>query len=168
MNRYLAAVAGVLMVPIGARAQSAPLQHQHTAPSLIDGSVHPELIPDSVAYRLYLVAVSTGQNPTAAELQGQRAHVLKIGLTDADQQIFIGIVSDFRSKYDALVSAYNDSAKAAAARNEATDVNLLLTQLDALVQSTRATVGTQLSTQGATKLNSFVLSEKKNMKVTED
>jgi hypothetical protein len=117
---------------------------------------------------LYLVAVSTGQNPTEAEQQRQRVDVMRAGLVDTDQQIFIGILSDFKSKYDALVAEYNESAKAAAARNETTDVHALLKKLDDLVQSTRDTISVRLSSRAAAKLHSFVVSEKKNMKVTED
>jgi len=116
------------MFTFGAWAQTSPPQHQHNvaAPNLIDGAVHPELIPDSLAYRLYLVAVSTGQNPTEAAQKGQRAHLMKTGLGDTDQQISISILSDFRAKYDALVAEYNDSARVASARNETTDIQSFL------------------------------------------
>ncbi len=168
MTRYVTAVAGVLMFAFAAWAQSSPPQHQHVTPNLIDGAVHPELIPDSMAYRLYLVAVSTGQNPTEAEQQRQRVHVTRTRLSDTDQQIFTTILSDFRTKYDALVAEYNDSAKAANARNQSADVHTLLTKLDDLVQSTRDTISLRLSSHGAAKLHAFVVSEKKNMKMTEE
>lgn len=168
MIRYVAPVLAGLMFAFVAWAQTSPAQHQHVAPNLIDGAVHPELIPDSTAYRLYLAAVSTKQNPTEAEQKGQLAKVTRTGLSDTDQRLFLGILADFRAKYDALVAGYNDSAKAAAARNETVDVRPLLTNLDDLVQSTRDAINARLSPQGAARLNSFVLAEKKNMKVTED
>jgi hypothetical protein len=139
--------------------------HQHTAApnvNVIDGAVHPELIPDSVAYRLYLVTVSTGQNPTATEQKHQRAHLMKTGLDDIDQQMFVSVLSAFRAKYDALVNEYNTSAKA----DSTTDVHTLLKKLDDLVQSTRDTISVRLSSQGAAKLHSCIVAEKKNMKVT--
>jgi hypothetical protein len=142
--------------------------HQQQAPNVIDGSAHPELIPDSVAYRLYLVAVSTAQNPTEAEQARQRAQITRTGLVSIDQQLFINILSDFRTKYDALVTEYNDGARAAAARNETADVHALLRKIDDLVQSTRDAIGVRLSSKGAEKLYTFVVSEKKNMKMTED
>jgi len=156
------------MFALGAWAQASPAQHQHVAPRLIDGAVHPELIPDSTAYRLYLAAVSTAPNPTEAEQKRQTVNVMKTGLSDTDQQLFISILADFRAKYDALLAAYNDSAKAASAHNETVDIHPLLTKLDGLVQSTRDAINARLSSQGAMRLNSFVLAEKKNMKVTED
>jgi len=66
------------------------------------------------------------------------------------------------------LAEYNDSARAALAHNETTDVHILLYKLDALVQSTRDTISVRLTSQGAAQLHSFVLSEKKNMKVTGD
>ncbi len=120
------------------QAQSSTIPHQHGAASpLIDGAVHPELIPDSLAYRLYLVAVSTQQNPTDAERKGQQAHLMKTGLQSSDRDNLFGVLSDFRTQYDELVRQYNESAKAALARNEMADIHSLLRSLDALVQSTR-------------------------------
>jgi len=165
MTRYGTIVVSALMFAFGLWAQTPP-QHQHnvTPPNLIDGAVYPDLIPDSVAYRLYLAAVSTGQNPTETEQRHQHAQLKKTGLADTDQQMFVSILSDFRLKYDALVSEYNTSAKA----DSTTDVHMLLRKLDDLVQSTRDTISVRLSSQGAAKLHSFVVSEKKNMRVTED
>lgn len=152
-----------------AQVASSPSVHNHqtgpTGPPAIDGSVHPELIPDSLAYRLYFVALSTPQNPTQAEQDRQHAHVMKTGLAESDQQIFVAILSDFRSKYDALTAQYNESARAASAHNGTTDVHVLLKSLDDLVQSTRDAIGVRLTSRGAARVHSFVLSEKKNMKV---
>jgi hypothetical protein len=49
------------------QAQTNPHQHDAVAPVVIDGAVHPELIPDSAAYRLYFLALSTGSNPSDEE-----------------------------------------------------------------------------------------------------
>ena len=154
----------ILVSVISGAAQSPPQEHEHAAPTVIDGAVHPELIPDSVAYRLYLISVSTAQNPSEAEQQRQRRQLVKTGLADTDQQLLVGVLSYFRAQYDALVTEYNDSAKA----GNAPDVHSLLKGIDDLVQSTRDTISVRLSSRGAAKLHAFVVSEKKNMKVTED
>ena len=170
MRRHVIAGLTVLIFAFAFRAgaQSSPPQHQHAVQSLVDGAVHPELIPDSLAYRLYLVALTTGQNPTEAEQKHQRAHLMKTGLADTDQQMSISILSDFRAKYDALVAEYNGSARAALARNEMADVRSFMRKLDDLVQSTRDTISVRLSSRGTARLHSFIVSEKKNMKVLED
>ncbi|MGC1418485.1 MAG: hypothetical protein WA817_24590 [Candidatus Acidiferrum sp.] len=162
-----AAVLILFVFALGASAQTPP-QHQHTltVPNLIDGAVHPELIPDSLAYRLYLLTMATGPNPTESEQMRQHVHIMRTGLLDTDQRTLIDILSDFRSRYDALVNEYNSSAMAANARSESTDAQPLLRKLDDLVQSTRDSISARLSTQGAAKLHAFVVSEKKNMKIT--
>ena len=48
-------LAGLLLIasPQHSGAQEAdPIAHQHPSTAVIDGATHPELIPDSVAYRL--------------------------------------------------------------------------------------------------------------------
>jgi hypothetical protein len=170
MIRYVTGAVGALIFAFGAWAQTSPPQHQHNvaAPNLIDGAVRPDLIPDSVAYRLYLVTVSTGRNPTESAQKDQRAKVAKTGLDDTDQHVLTDILSDFRTKYDDLVSEYNSAARAALARNESQDIRGLLKEIDKLVQSTRDAIDSRLSPRGSAKLHSFVMAEKKNMKVTED
>lgn len=111
-----------------------------------------------------IVAVSTGQNPAVAEQTHQRAQLMKAGLVDSDRLMLASILSDFRVKYDSLVKEYNDSAKADAT----SDVHGLLKKIDDLVQSTRDTISVRVSAEGAAKLHAFVVSEKKNMRMTED
>ena len=46
---------------------------------MIDGAVHPELIPDIAAYRLYLLAVARSATPTEQERRHQAAQLGVIG-----------------------------------------------------------------------------------------
>jgi hypothetical protein len=169
MTRYVLAALSMFMLAVGAWAQTSPPQHQHSVsmPNLIDGAVHPELIPDSFAYRLYFLTVAADPNGSETDQMRQRAHITRTGLVDTDQRILIAILSEFRTRYEALVTKYNNSATAANARNESTDIHPLLKNLDDLVQSTRDSISVRLSSQGAAKLHAFVMSEKKNMKITE-
>jgi hypothetical protein len=168
MIRCLATLLVLFVCSILTCAQnSPPPQHQHavTATDTIDGAVHPELIPESLAYRLYFVAVSTGPNPTDTERKRQQLFLSKIGLEENDHQILVSVLSDFKTKYDALVSAYNESAKAALAQNQFADIAGFMKTLEGLVQSTRDRLAVQLSTRSLSQLHTFVMSEKKNMKV---
>lgn len=79
--------------------------------------------------------------------------------------MLVSVLSDFRTKYDALVVEYNESAKLALARNAAPDTAGFLRSLEGLVQVTRETLGLRLSAQSMARFHSFVMSEKKNMKV---
>lgn len=46
------------MLALGAWAQTSPPQHIHPNVTVVDGAIRPELIPDSTAYRLWLITVS--------------------------------------------------------------------------------------------------------------
>jgi hypothetical protein len=132
---------------------------------MIDGAVHPELIPDSIAYRLYFSAVSIGPNPTEEDRKRQAAHLNKIGLPDLDREILIVVLSDFRTKHDALALQFNQAANAALARNEVFDPASFLKQMDNLVQSTRDALKLRLSREAMNQLDAFIQSEKKYMRV---
>lgn len=148
-----------------ARAQNTAHSQQHGSTPMIDGAVHPELIPDSIAYRLYFLIASTGTNPTAEDRKHQRAHLNKIGLEDLDREIVVDILAEFRTKYDALEAQYNDAAKAALSRNQVPDTASFLAQLDDLVQSTRDALKLRLTPQAMTQFDAFVQSEKKHMRI---
>jgi hypothetical protein len=50
----------------------------------INGEQHPELIPDSTAYRLYFIVVSELPNPSPEQRNRQLSHLHKIGLQGTD------------------------------------------------------------------------------------
>ena len=55
--------------------------HQHNpTEGIIDGAVHPELIPDSEAYRLYFLVVSEPRNAVAEDRNRQLAHLAPLSL----------------------------------------------------------------------------------------
>jgi hypothetical protein len=159
-----AATLFVLLVCAFVATAQAPV-HQHAATPVVDGATNPDGIPDAVAYRLCMVAFSVSQSPTDVEDNRQNAQLAHIGLGKSDQQALAGIIADFKAKHDALVAEYNATATAATANNQFTDGATLMAKLDDLVQTTRNTIATQLSAQGVSRLQSFVVGEKKNMKV---
>ena len=169
MCRALLVVLGVAfslwIAPLG-KAQDAATPHQHASASpMIDGAVHPELIPDSAAYRLYFLSISTSLNANDAERNRQRARISLVGVNDDDAQALAVVMNDFRMRYEAFVAQYNQAAEAAATHNEAPDIGGLLRQLDELVRTTRSALKARLSAQGLTQFDAFVQSEKQHMKV---
>src|SRR5258708_14842701 len=112
MIRY-ATVLVLSVFALGAWAQN-PVPHQHLAspPNLIDGSKNPELVPDSTAYRLYLLTVSIPANSTEEYRKAQSAHLAKTGLGVNDLQSVLTVLTAFRSQYDAWLSRYNSAATA--------------------------------------------------------
>ena len=169
MHRSLLVVLGTVfflfVAPLG-RAQSSATPHQHASTSpTVDGAVHPELIPDSMAYRTFFVSISLRVNPTAADQKGQQSRLNAIGLEESDREILAGIMADFRAKHDALIAQYNQVAEAATVRGESSDINTLFQQLNQLVQTTRDSLKARLSSKGMTQFDAFVQSEKRHMKV---
>jgi hypothetical protein len=160
------AVASLLM-PFS-YAQSSTRPHQHSASAsgvVVDGAVHPELIPDSIAYRLYFLAVSTGVSASDEDRKQKQLYLRKASLEEGDLNALTSTLTEFRTKFDSVVAQYNQSATAATARNEAPDIHGFLRQIDGLVQSTRNTLKARLSPQGMTQFDAFVRSEKTHMKV---
>ena len=140
--------------------------HNHPASGVIDGAVHPELIPDSVAYRLYFVAVSEMPNPTDEQKARQSAHLAKMGLADADLHSIILVLEDFKVQYTNLVARYNESANAAQRSGDKPDIDGFLLQRDGLVQGTRERLKSLLTPDGVKRLDAHVQAEKQSMKVS--
>jgi len=154
----------ILFLPQRMAAQQP--QHQHVAAAhtdhVIDGTQHPELVPDSAAYRLYFVTVSLSANPTDKDKKVQDAHLAKINLDPIDKQAFVTVVANFRSQYDAWTARWN---AAATAQGDSFDPAPFLQQRDDLVQATRAAIGQSLSISGVKLLDAHIQGEKKRMKV---
>jgi hypothetical protein len=146
-------------------AESAPAAHQHTQPNVIDGAVHPEMIPDSTAYRLYLVMVSRPVSPTDPQKKRREAQLGKIGLQDADRKALDVILGNFHSEYQNLIQTFNQKATAAWARGERPDTESLRLQRDQLVQSTHDALNATLTAKGKEILDTHVQNEKKHMKI---
>jgi hypothetical protein len=90
MRPYVSAFMVLAMCSLAGPAMSQQA-HQHPQSPVIDGSVHPELIPDLTAYRLWFVSVSRGPNSTDAEMKHQAAQLNRALLGAQDQKIVIGL-----------------------------------------------------------------------------
>ena len=149
---------------LGTWAQNPPPAHQHAvATDVIDGSVHPELIPDSVAWRLYLFAVSENPSPLPNESRRQHAHLAKAGLEESDIQAAVRILANFKTQYAALIESYNHSPEVLNNTNDG--LPLFLAKRDALVQATRDALKASLTPVGMSNLQAHIQTEKAGMRV---
>lgn len=150
------------------QAQSNPsAMHQMSVSSTtIDGAVHPEQIPDSTAYRLYLIATSEPASPTTEQVRRQNARLNKVGLNDKDRQTVASVLATFNLKYHDWINRYNEVASAAWAQHQSFDKTSLLLERDNLVQATRDELQSKLSTDGWTRFDAHVKSEKKHMRIS--
>jgi hypothetical protein len=169
MVRYLSAALALSLLGLGAGAQSSPTQvpHVHQA-KIVDGAVHPELIPEVAAYRLFFLAVSPPSNASFNDRSRQNAHVQKIGLSNDDSATLISLLAEFRTAYDAFVIRWNNAASNAVAKNEPFNVAPFVRERDLLVQSTQTKLGRTLTSDGWVRLQLHVNSEKSKMKVAEE
>lgn len=145
--------------------QNIANSHKHGSASLADGAAHPELIPDSVAYRLFFATVARGPNPTDEEQKLQRLQLSRIRLEEKDFRELVDVLVGFRVRFDEIVNRYNQSAAEGEARNQSSDIGVLLKHLDALVESTRYALKVRLTPEGMSRFDAFVRSEKRQMKM---
>jgi hypothetical protein len=148
---------------LGAWAQNSP-PHQHAA-TVIDGAKNPELIPDSTAYRLWLVTVSELPSATAQDSDRQRSHLASLELTELENLQLVTLLADFKGQYLTLIERYNESAKAALAHGVQPNLNLFLQQRDDLVQSTRAAIALRLSPESVSRIDAVVHEHKKHIQL---
>jgi hypothetical protein len=171
----LAATLGLLARALSAQppAQSneKAVLHTHSAPlsdQVIDGATHPELIPDSTAYRLVFVVIGEPPNPAPQRTALQTARLNAAGLTGNDAQAAIGILATFKTKYADLVTSYNQAVVGAQQAGAAPDLPAFLASRGALVQSARDALTSVLTPQGAASLDSYVQHEKQRMKTSKE
>jgi hypothetical protein len=153
------------------RAQTSQPVHDHgaaTPNNFVDGAQHPELIPDSAAYRMYFVAVSEMPNPNEQSKIRQLAHLKRMNLEDEDLKLLINELENFKVAYSTLIEQYNRSAEATLAAGGKPDIHPFLVQRDALVQSTRDRLGATLTTGGLARLHENVQNEKQNMRIAKE
>ena len=162
MIKYITAVLAVSVLAVGAWAQSPQHQHNIAASNMIDGAVHPELIPDSTAYGLYLLTVSVPANATEKQRKVQQAHLAKANLKDQDEASLQIVLTEFRSQYEAWVTRWNAAAEA---QKEAFDPKPFLQQQADVIQNTRALLEKVLTKEGMTRLHNHIQDEKRNMRV---
>lgn len=165
MNKIVIAVM-FLLASFAPRVMLAQMSSS-ADPNLIDGSVHPEAIADTFAYRSFfeLAAHST------ARPKAQDAVFNSTGLNTADQAQLLTAIVSFRSAEVILIQNYNAAVAAADAASPGQPPASAVTvkfwkDMVELVNSTRATLNSTLSVDGVTQLNTHVQNLKKGMHVS--
>lgn len=149
MNRAFAVLLAVLFLAVPAYSQ----QKRVLPAGTIDGSVHPEQIPDSVAYRLFFVQTALPTGAAADELARQKAQLARIGLNDVDRVALASALSIFYAENAAFLDKYSKGdpdGKAIATR-------------DSITQETINRLHGLLSLDGQHALGQFIQQEKRAM-----
>lgn len=148
-----------------AQHSEMPAAHVHTSPGVIDGALHPDMIPDLTAYRLYFVAVSPASNAGPDEKARELAHLRQIGLSDPDLDRLMSVLSDFKAQYSDMIARYNEVAERNTEVGITPDRKGFLARRDELVRMTRDRLQTLLNPEGLSRLDNHVQREKRKMKV---
>lgn len=166
-------LAGSLILPSQHSQAAQPQAHDMSTMAVnapvIDGSVHPELITDNAAYRLFLLSVVPSSKNSDNEKT--RQHLVlsqQAGLNSVEELFTQQILTDFRAQYDSLVATYNAAAVKALNENGSVDTAALhkfLAARDQLVEHTRARLASGLSANTQSSLHKHVQSEKSRMRV---
>ncbi len=134
-------------------------------PGGIDGSVTPQLIPDTLAYRMFFEVMSEAANATPHEMARQRANLAPAKLSSADLAQVFQILAGFRVNLMAIQRAFAAAWNTAQQSHASFDGTSFSNQRDDLTQATLASLQAQLSGDGMARLKAYVQAEKKNMTV---
>jgi len=117
---------------------------------LVDGSKHPEQIPDDLAYRHYFLAVATHEQPSAEEQERQKAQLAPLGLSEPDRQQIVLQLGRMTTQLEAIEAAREAS--------DGTDAALASFRVrhDAVVSQTASSVRGALSADGASRLSRYI------------
>lgn len=135
-------------------------------PTQTNGRLHPELIPDTAAYRAVFLMHS--HLPSEQEIQRSELFHARLSFTVADHKLYDRALSDFRRQYDALVQSHDSFVTSGASANleEMRLQDAAYRQsISMLVGTTRLQLTRELSKDGLSKLSAFVQSEKSHMVV---
>jgi len=147
---------------------SSTHMHSNAANDMIDGAQHPELIPDVVAYRLFLLGISEPPNAPEERKPRQLAFLRSAGLDDNDINEAIPILSGFKQEYKQMIDQYNQSVLEANAQRRNPDFEGLIVRRDELVRSTRDALKRAISTAGMAQFDEYVQLQKRNIKISKE
>jgi hypothetical protein len=162
MSKLFLAALVLALSAIELQAQNSTT-HQHEQADMIDGSAHPELIPDAVAYRLYFVVISENPTPLPNESRRQHAHLQRAGLKENDIRAAATVLANFKVQYALLLDQYSKSPEVL--RNSSDGLPLFIVKRDAIVQATRDALKSALTPSGMASFDTHIQREKTMMKV---
>jgi hypothetical protein len=176
MIRALGLLVLSLVAPVAFPQQTSPAipltpsapAHQHSvAPTkMINGKDHPELIPDTTAYRLFFIAA--GELPNASDDRRARQKALLSGmpLSDQDLRAIIFALENFKVQYAAMIDEFN-AAETLADKNGTPSHNAeFVVERDRLVESTRDRLKQVLSAQTMSEFHAHIQQEKRGMQIS--
>jgi hypothetical protein len=159
----LVALFGGLLTAFALSAQSTAAPPAGAVTQLVvivDGSKNPEQIPDNLAYKHFLMAVATHEQPVPEEQKRQEAFLKDVGLSGSDEKTIALALGKMTTQLEAIQAARVASDGAPAS------LVALKAQEDALISGVITQVRQALTSEGQLSLNQYVTGTvKKNIKI---
>ncbi|HEY3826729.1 MAG TPA: hypothetical protein VGL82_19350 [Bryobacteraceae bacterium] len=155
----------LLRFPMGASAQmihdhsdsgNKLMAHAQAAaanqlPVSVNGMNTPQLIPDDLAWRHFILSVSEHSVASSDDQQRRTSRLRLTGLSASDQNSLISALAGVREQLDAI-----DLTRASTAATNTTALAQLLAQQTSILNSARIAIRGAVSAAGMTVLNNFV------------
>lgn len=136
-------------------------QQQHapepTSSAIIDGAQYPDLIPDSVAHRLYITAVA--EMPSGL----QHAQLVQAGLSDSDAAAAGKVLAEFSAKWHILLDQHN--SRVDEGTTDPTTEDEFLRARDLLIENTLAQIQKVVLVGHFQAFTVHINGEKQHMKI---
>ncbi len=154
-----------LFVCLGAAGFARPQQmNMQTNVRIINGADTPEQIPDKKAYFHVMYRIGKfAQDPTTNPVAD--VALARLGFISDETPQAKRIFINFANQYDADEAEFNKLATANDAKGVRTDKTAFESQIDKLVADTRSELASVLGTNSLLNFHSFVLGEKKHMRI---
>ncbi len=130
-------------------------EHQATLPVAVDGSKNPDLIPDDLAYRHFIMAIAEHQKPSREELAHRNFAAAQILFpTRNDYALFVSAVNGVREQLEAFDQARGKlTVDSPDAREQFTAIR---SQQQTLLNSVSDRLRASLSEVGKARLDAYV------------
>lgn len=158
----------VMLIPTWQATLSAQT-HEHssiTAPTIIDGSINPELIPDNSAYRLWFSTVALPDNPTELQLAVNRSQLAQLDLNQVDYEALTAVLKIFNRRFNELLLQDEQEVKASAQLLRIHDESKFLQERDAMVEGMIDSLKSQLSASAMKRVDGHIQEEKRHMQLS--
>jgi hypothetical protein len=125
-DRYwLAAALALSAVAVLASAAGSPFGHPSashpTSPSVphpgvqslsltVDGTLRPDLVPDDIAYRHFILATSLGTAPSHSDVARRDYMLRDAGLSSSQQSAYIAVTTSYGDELMSAVHAYQSAS----------------------------------------------------------
>jgi hypothetical protein len=139
-----------VLLSLPASAQTTTTTGVTSLVVIVDGSKNPELIPDALAWRHFLTALATHEQPTAQEQLRQQAQFAPLALAKSDAQQIAGLLGKLTTQLEAIEEARENSDGANST------LAALKAQEDAVIANTIAAVKAAVSSDGLSRLSGYI------------